>query len=119
MVQIYGEILPAKKLAYPFVAAALVDDEDHRIEPQSLSNHVVYEHGLPRSGGAGYHRVRSFVIEEFKGNRRAPPAEIKKHGPDRAAPVAKHGQSVGEIVRRPAPLAPDKSVIGWIVAEGQ
>ena len=60
-----------------------------------------------------------FIIEKVKGDRRAPPAEIKKHRPDRTAPVAKHRKSIGEIIRRPAPLAPDKSVVGRIVAEGQ
>jgi hypothetical protein len=49
MVQVHGEILPAEKLAYSLVAAAFVDDEDHRIKPQRLRNHVVYKHGLPGS----------------------------------------------------------------------
>src|SRR5713226_7204316 len=33
MIQIHSEILSAEKLAYPLVAAALIDDENHRIEP--------------------------------------------------------------------------------------
>src|SRR5262249_20283853 len=119
VVQINGKILPTEKLTYPFIAATLVDDEDHRIEPQGLSDHVVYKDGLSSTGGARNHRVRRFVVEEIKGDGRTPPAEIKKHGPDAAPPVAKHGKSIGEIVRRPAPLAPDKSVIGRIVAERQ
>ena len=60
-----------------------------------------------------------FIVEEIKGDRRTPPAEIKKHRPGRTAPVAKHRKGIGEIIRRPAPLAPDKPVIGWIVAKGQ
>src|SRR5262245_18134669 len=119
VIQINGKILPTEKLAYPFIAAALVDDEGHRIEPQRLSDHVVYQHGLSGSGGAGDHRVRCFVVEEVKGNRRAPPAKVKKHGPDRAVPVAKHGKSVGKIVRLPTALAYDKLVVGRIVGEGQ
>src|SRR6266540_4886378 len=60
-----------------------------------------------------------FIIEEVKGDRRTPSAEVKKHRPCRAAPVAKHRKSIGEIIRRPAALAPNKPVIGWIVAEGK
>ena len=74
---------------------------------------------FPGSGRTRDHRVWRFVVEEIKGNGRAPPAEVKKNWPNGTPPVAKDGKSIGEIVRRPAPLAPDKPVIGWIVAEGQ
>src|SRR5262249_14752407 len=119
VVQINGEILPTEKLTYPFIAAPLIDDEDHRIEPQGLSDHVVYKDGLSRPGRTRNHRVRGLIVEEIEDNGRTPPAEKKKHGPDGTPPVAKHGKSIGEIVRRPAPLTPDKSVIGRIVAERQ
>src|SRR5262249_54726690 len=76
VVQIDSEILPTEKLAYSFVAAALVDDEDHRIEPQRLSDHVVYQDGLSGPGGARNHGMRRLVVEEIKGDGRPPPAEI-------------------------------------------
>src|SRR5262249_16474078 len=43
VVQINDQMLSTEKLTYRFIAAPLVNDEDHRIEPQGLSDHVVYK----------------------------------------------------------------------------